>query len=162
MSLYLGPEKAWPSFHPFSQIFLYFLQRMLHRSNKNLKNTEGSSVPPLTKLCLFGNNLHLTLQIFSYVISREHCGKSIIKYWENKNRSTEELERADSIEIYRLSDTSDTADATVGPTNFFGCPSFSGPTFTNVNIIQSTHNKSSFACRSHTFSHYDKRGFWVA
>jgi len=32
------------------------------------------------------------------------------------------------------------AGTTVGPLTFFGCPSFSGPTFTNVNIIQSTHN----------------------
>jgi hypothetical protein len=64
----------------------------------------------------------------------------MIKYWENGNISTQKLQSANSIHIYRISDISDTADTTVGPTNFFGCSIFSEPTFTNINIIQSTHN----------------------
>jgi len=65
---------------------------------------------------------------------------SMVQYSQNGNVLTEKLQRSKGIEIYRKNDTSNAADTTVGTLNFFGCPSFSEPTFTNFNIMQSTHN----------------------
>jgi hypothetical protein len=65
---------------------------------------------------------------------------SIVKYTQNGNMFTEKLQRANSIEIYRMNANSDTAVTTVGPLNFFGSPQFQWSYFHKFQHNKSTHN----------------------